>query len=90
MDPEEWVFRLMEAGYSTEQILDIERKVSLETNGPWSLAERREAAYRYLIICTDIDKLAGFLQFTDQATRVFCTSYDEASNFVAHVIAGWC
>lgn len=89
MNHDEWMMRLYQVG-QCNHMGTIDELVSKEIYGPHPVEDRREAAYIYLLVCTDYTKLGGFLQQCDYAARRFGISYEGAANFVANIVAGWC
>lgn len=51
--------------------------------------ELRDAAYRYLCISTDYQKLYGFLVECDKLNRSYCLSWDQAVEIVSNIIILW-
>jgi hypothetical protein len=88
MNQEEFKYHVYRAGLGDHyhDILDIVLSVD-DTPNP--LECFYDAAYRYLCVNTNWQKVGGFLRHCDNLSRQHCISWDEAVTFVCLIIAGW-
>jgi len=90
MNKNQFRYELARAGYSCDRIKEAEsilRRLSMLPQHP---DELRQAAHDYLLICTDVSKLIGFLRSVNYLNRSYAISFGEASDFVRNVVCGWC
>lgn len=90
MKKDQFRYELARAGYTCNQIAEVEQILRRCASIPISQDEMRKAAHGYLIICTDISKLRGFLLTVDKLSRGYALSWDQASGVVTYIIIGWC
>lgn len=91
MNKVEFIFELNRAGYSKEQCCDIEEIIEWATGRIRQFVpDIRDAAHQYLLVCTDISKLSGFLLLVDEMNRLYPTSWGNSIQFVLKVVVGWC
>jgi hypothetical protein len=90
MNKQQFRQNLARAGYSPEQIAFAESVLRRSTGIHISQDELRRTAWRYLLICTEIDKLRGFILLTDGLMRVHPLTWEESANANLAVVVGWC
>ncbi|MCK9571338.1 hypothetical protein M0R72_20485 [Candidatus Pacearchaeota archaeon] len=90
MKKDQFRFELARAGYTFDQIAEVEQILRRCASIPCHPDEMRKAAHDYLFICADISKLKGFLLTVDNLSRGYALSWDQASDVVTYIIIGWC
>ncbi len=91
MNKVEFIFKLVKAGYTQEQCIEIEEILDNYSKvSTYSKQEIRDAACQYLICCREIDKLRGFLLLSEELNRSFCAGWEASYKFVLNVVVGWC
>ena len=83
-------YKMALAGYSDEQIRQIELWLRTTYSYTISDEEKRDALYEYSKICTDIDRMPMFLRTVDELTKSADLSTEYAAKLIAGTIAGWC
>ncbi|MFA5408814.1 MAG: hypothetical protein WC343_08620 [Bacilli bacterium] len=89
MDKHTFRIRVAQAGYSQEEATRIESILRRTASIPVSREELRDAAFEYLVICTDVDKLLAYLRDVDNLSRGRCISWGAAADIVSHIVAQW-
>lgn len=87
MNKTEFIFELVRAGYSKEQCGEIECVIEFASDRiPQPMSYIREAAHQYVVSCTDISKLRGFLFLVDEMNRKYAFSWDNSVQFVLKAV----
>lgn len=87
MNKTEFIFELVRAGYSKEQCGEIEYVIECASDRiPQPVPYIRGAAHQYMVACTDISKLGGFLFLVDEMNRKYASSWDNSVQFVLKVV----
>jgi len=95
MDKQTFQLRLVQAGYSPDQVVCIERIFCIErilrrcATIPVSMEEIRDAAYHYFAVCRDVDMLPAFLRTVDNLSRGYAIGWTNASAIVVRIVAMW-
>ena len=85
----EFKYNVFAAGHGDhwDEIVSMVDKANDRT--PVYIDDLRDAAYRYLCVTMDYEKLFGFLIECNKLTISHCISWDEAVKLLCHIIAIW-
>ena len=89
MNQNEFKYSVFAAGHGDhwDEILQMTMKAGRCL--PIYIGDLRDAAYRYLCITMDYEKLYGFLVECDTLNRRYCVSWDESVKLICGIIQIW-
>jgi hypothetical protein len=89
MDKQTFQVRIAQAGYSHEEAAQIEIILRHAASIPVSQSEIRDAAFYYLVVCREIEKLLAFLRTVDNLSRGYAIGWTNASAIAVRIVAMW-
>jgi hypothetical protein len=86
---EDFVYNVYHTGHGDRATEIIEMIGKADYLTAQHIDDLRDAAYQYLCISMDYQKLLGFLLKCNALNRDYCLSWDQAVEVVIRIIAWW-
>jgi len=89
MNREEFVYNIFRTGQGDHAEEIIKMIYLADDRTSQFMEDLMDAAYRYICVSTDYQKLYGFLLECDNMNRNYCISWDDAVKLICGLISIW-